>query len=216
MKNRDYKKFTTGEIYHIYNRGNNRENIFHDKTDYKSFMFRVGSLLGLKPIELVENELSKTPCSRIRLTMKPGFFKLHSFCLMPNHFHLLIEQCGEISISNFMLRLSTSFSMYMNIKYKRVGHVFQDQFKSVLIGSNSQLMWTSSYIHMNPVKSKLVHDPSDYIWSSYKDFIDERYTNFLEKKLIKEIFGNIENLKKQTFVLGLDMSRAPLDTFTNR
>src|SRR3989344_1309679 len=118
MKKRDYKDFASGSIYHIYNRGNNRENIFHDKIDYKSFMFRVGLLLGFKAEELIENEISQTLSSRVRLKAKPGFFKLHAFCLMPNHFHLLIEQCGNIPISKFMLRLSTSFAMYINKKYK--------------------------------------------------------------------------------------------------
>jgi len=213
MKKRDYKNFATGSIYHIYNRGNNRENIFHDKTDYKSFMFRVGLLLGFKPNELIENEISRTPLSRIRLDAKLGYFKLHSFCLMPNHFHLLIEQCEDIPISKFMLRLSTSFAMYINIKYKRVGHVFQDQFKSVLVKSNSQLMWTTSYIHMNPVKSKLVTSPDKYTWSSYNDFLSERKTNFIEKDLVNKIFENTANFKKQTLSLGSKVSRGTLDTF---
>lgn len=210
MKNRDYKNFSVGEIYHLYNRGNNRENIFFDKTDYKSLMFRIGILLGFKPEKLMENEISKTPFSRIRISTKSGLFKLHCFCLMPNHFHLMIEQCGKVSISNFMLRLSTSFSMYMNKKYKRVGHVFQDQFKSVRIETNRQLMWTSAYIHMNPVKSKIIKEPSNYAWSSYRDFIGNRDTNFLEKDLIIKTFENLNNFQKQTLILGVNVPRGTL------
>ena len=175
MSNRDYKDFSPGSIYHIYNRGDNREKIFYDKQDYTAFMFRLGLGLGFSNKELSNNPLLYLPFSRIRITgTNKSLFSLHSFSLIPNHFHLLIEQHEDTSISKLMLKICTSYAKYINQKYKRVGHIFQDQFKAVLIENESQLMWTSAYIHMNAVKDGLVKNPKDYDWSSYNDYALKR------------------------------------------
>src|SRR3989344_6084695 len=165
MRNRDYKNFTKGHIYHIYNRGNNKEVVFRDEQDYRAFLFRLGLAFGIKTDELNKCEITKSLKSKIRICgFKSDDFKLHAFCLMPNHLHLLIEQCNNESISTLLLKVFTSFAKYINSKYKRVGHVFQDQFKSVRIGTNPQLMLISSYIHMNPVKDSMVDKPENYKW----------------------------------------------------
>ena len=148
------------------------------------------------------------PAVRKGQKVKKGDFKLHSFCLMPNHFHLIIEQSGDISISSLMLKFCTSYATYINKKYTRVGYVFQDRFKAVLIDSNPQLMWMFAYIHMNPVKSGLVKNPEDYVWSSYRDFTNERNLPIIEKSLMNPVFES--NFKKN--YLESIVSRAPLDS----
>ncbi len=199
MNNRDYKNFVAGNIFHIYNRGNNKEKIFFDKQDYKAFLFRLGLCLGFTEEELNREKLISMPYSRIRITeTSKNNFKLHVFSLMPNHFHLLIEQVGDISISNLISKLCTSYSKYINQKHKRVGHVFQDKFKAVLMENNPQLMWTSSYIHTNAVKDGIVKHPSDYPWSSYNDHALERNLPFINKDLIISIFENKDNFIEQT------------------
>jgi len=199
MNNRDYKKFAPGNILHIYNRGNNKEKIFFDQQDYKAFLFRLGLCLGFTEKELNQEKLISMPYSRIRITeIKKNNFKLYAFSLILNHFHLLIEQVKDIPISNLMSKLCTSYSKYINKKYNRIGHVFQDCFKAVLIENNPQLMWTSSYIHMNAVKDKIVKHPSDYLWSSYNDYASERNLPIIIKELLIETFGNQENFKKET------------------
>ncbi len=199
MNNRDYKKFASGNIFHIYNRGNNKEKIFFDSQDYRAFLFRIGLCLGFSVEELGKEKLMSMPYSRIRITnANKNDFKLHAFCLMPNHFHLLIEQCGNVPISKLISKTCSSYSKYINNKYDRVGHAFQDCFKAVLIENNPQLMWTSSYIHMNPVKDKIVKNPEEYIWSSYNDFIDKKNLPIVEKKLLIETFGSKEKFKKET------------------
>ncbi len=199
MNNRDYKKFATGSIFHIYNRGNNKEKTFYDEQDCKAFLFRLGLCLGFNEEELNKDILLSIPYSRIRITeIVKNNFKLHAFSLMPNHFHLMIEQSGDISISKLMSKLCTSYSKYFNKKYKRVGHVFQDQFKAVLIENNPQLMWTSAYIHMNPVKDGLVKKPEEYIWNSYNDYASNRNLPIVNKELLLETFGGVENFKKET------------------
>ena len=199
MKNRDYKEFASGNILHIYNRGNNKEKIFFDEQDYRAFLFRFGLCLGFTEEELNKEKLTAMPYSRIRITdTSKSDFKLHAFCLMPNHFHLLIEQIGEIPVSKLISKLCTSYAMYLNKKHKRVGHVFQDQFKAVLVEDDSQLMWTSAYIHMNPVKDKLVKNPENYKWSSYNDFASERNLLMINKDFLLELFGDQKSFIKET------------------
>lgn len=208
MKNRDYKNLGEGEIVHVYNRGNNKEKIFFDEQDYKAFLFRLGLVLGFDEKELSNESMLSMPYSRIRITdTNKNNYKLHSFCLMPNHFHLMIEQTKGVSVSNLILKMCTSYSKYLNKKYARVGHVFQDQFKSVLIDSDSQLMWTSAYIHMNPVKDRIVKHPREYKWSSYRDFIDERNLPITHTDFLKSIFGP-KDFEKETLVLSQDVKGA--------
>ena len=198
MKNRDYKEFSRESFVHIYNRGNNKEKIFYDQQDYKVFLFRIGLVLGFKTEELAKEKLLSLPYSRIRIEANENLFKMHSFCLMPNHFHLLIEQCGDVPISNLILKVCTSYAMYINKKYNRFGHVFQDCFKAVLIENDEQLMWTSAYIHMNPVKDKIVSSPEKYEWSSYKDYIGERNLPIISTDLLTDLFGDKNAFKKET------------------
>ncbi len=199
MNNRDYKKFASGNIFHIYNRGNNKEKVFFDDQDYRAFLFRLGLCFGFNEEELNKGKLTAMPYSRIRITgTDKNNYKLHSFCLMPNHFHLLIEQIGDVPISKLISKVCTSYAKYINKKYKRVGHIFQDCFKAVPTENNFQLMWTSSYIHMNPVKDGIVKNPSEYLWSSYNDFAGDRNLLIINKELLIETFGNQENFIKET------------------
>lgn len=212
MGNRDYKKEKDGfsNIYHIYNRGNNKEKIFYDEQDKRAFLFRLGLVLGFDEDDLNQCEITKSQKSRIRITGKKGLFKLHAFCLMPNHFHLIVEQTSDLSISNMILRVCTSFVKYINAKYERVGHLFQDQFKSVTLESNSQLMLLTSYIHMNPVKDGLVSSPEEYIWSSFIDIVGKRNIPIINKDFLLELFGNETSFTKE--VKSLYLSKVPFDT----
>jgi len=214
MGNRDYKNFTKGHIYHLYNRGDNKEIVFRDEQDYRAFLFRLGLVFGIEKKDLNRCDITKSPKSRIRISsLKPNSFKLHAFCLMPNHIHLLIEQSGDESISKLLLKVSTSFSKYINLKYKRIGHIFQDRFKSVRIDTNSQLMLISSYIHMNPVKDSLVNKPEEYGWSSYNDFIIDRKNLITHKEFLTEVFGNTKNfINENTKLYKKIVSKAAFDT----
>ena len=181
MKNRDYKNFSPGEYYHVYNRGNDKRYIFLDDQDLGFFMMR------LKQNLFGENYKG--------LRSKPlpvGSFSLVSYCLMPNHFHLLIRQNTEIPTTKLMQKLSTSYSIYFNKKYKRVGHVFQDQYKQVSVGDARYLTWLSAYIHQNPKVAGLVADPENYKWSSYKEFT-EGINGICNKNIVLDQFNGIGN-----------------------
>jgi putative transposase len=191
-----------GSIYHIYNRGNNKELVFRDEQDYRAFLFRIGLALGLEKDSLTNSEVTRSPKSRIRIKESPAdLFRLHSFCLMPNHYHLLMEQRTDVPISKLISKVCTSFSKFINLKYKRIGHLFQDEFKAVPIESNSQLMLFSSYIHMNPVKDRVVNKPGEYIWSSYKDYTGVRDNPLIYKNFMISLFGSPNNFIRETTAL---------------
>lgn len=179
MRNRDYKQFAQGQYYHIYNRGNGKKNIFKDANDYHFFMLRLRQ--NLFPDEKVKTRLSLLP---------PDSFSLISYCLMPNHFHFLIRQNANIPMTKLMSRLSTSYSIYFNRKYEKVGHVFQDQYKQVIIDDSEYLVWLSAYIHQNPKVANLVERSEDYEWSSYPEYIGKVGEGICDKMIILEQFAN--------------------------
>lgn len=176
MNNRDYKNLSPGNYYHIYNRGNGRMAIFIDDQDYTNFLKRLKLALGTEDLQ----SRSLRPNSLRIQPLPKESFSIIGYCLMPNHFHFLIKQNKDISISKLMTKVCGSYSKYFNQKYDKVGHLLQDKFKSVLIENNEYLLWLSAYIHQNPKVAGLVNNLKDYPWSSYPDYIN------LENKSISD------------------------------
>jgi len=192
VNNRDYKEFAKNEIYHIYNRGVGKMNIFKDGEDFEVFLFRLKE--NLFPTLMKRSDLPKSAYRR--KVLPPNSFDLLAYCLMPNHFHLLIKQNSEIPISALVLKLCGGFSKYFNKKHNRVGSLFQDKFKAVRIYRNEQLLWTSLYIHENPLKAGLVHDLFSYKWSSYLDYVNLQNNNLCKKEIILEQFDSSKEYLK--------------------
>lgn len=92
---------------------------------------------------------------------------IHAYCLMPNHFHLLLET-GNINMGDFMRSLASKYAIFYNLKYKQKGHVFESRYKSCLVDTDEYFLQVSRYIHLNPVKANMVRNPESYKWSSYK------------------------------------------------
>ena len=197
MGYRDYKEFATGEYYHVFNRGNDKMDIFRDPQDYLHFLHRLCVLLGMPRGALgIGSELTDAKL-RLRLdSFDAGTFSLVCYCIMPNHFHLLLGQNGDIPISKLILRLATSYSMYFNAKYAHVGHVFQDRFKAAHIANDKYLRHLSAYIHLNPKVAGLVKTTSDWKYSSYPDYIDKREDAVCDKSLILEQFTSMSAYQK--------------------
>ena len=199
MKNRDNRNFAKNGFYHIYNRGNAKQNVFLDDEDRSFFLYRLKeNLPRLAEGALLQGaSLVAEPSGRyIRKTLPPGCFSLLSYCLMPNHFHFLIRQNTELSISKLIGKVFTSYSKYFNAKYDRVGHVFQDRFKAVLIETDSQLLWVSAYIHQNPKVAGLVEDLVNYKWSSYPDYLGLRNGTLCEKKFLLGMLAGVASYKQ--------------------
>jgi REP element-mobilizing transposase RayT len=193
MRNRDYKISAPGEYFHIYNRGNAKEKIFVEEQDFSFFLMRLKQNLFPDQEDRGQSRLQSLP---------PDSFSVVCYCLMPNHFHFLMRQNTDLPISKLLLKLCTSYSMYFNKKYNRVGHIFQDQFKQVWIGDNEYLTWLSAYIHQNPKVAGLANNIKKYPWSSYLDFIGERNDSLCRKEIILSQFNSVrdyENFVSDSF-----------------
>lgn len=187
VNNRDYKNFSKNNIYHIYNRGVDKMNIFKKEKDFKVFIFRLRE--NIIPSSIDPKIYSKS--ARRRKALPKNSFDLICYCLMPNHFHLLIQQKTDLPITKLMSKICTGYAKYFNKEYKRIGAVFQDQFKTVRIENNEQLIWTSFYIHKNPLEACLVKNIKDYKWSSFNEYFDSSQKNDLcNKIIICEQFNN--------------------------
>jgi putative transposase len=143
--------FVSGEYYHLYNRGNSKQTIFHDKEDYYRFTNLLYTCNGTNNFRdfLVKNTTEKDPYLFER---GKQIVSIGAYVLMSNHFHILITEKEENGISKFMQKLSTGYVMYYNKKYKRTGSLFEGKFKSKHLDSDKYLKYIFSYIHLNPVK----------------------------------------------------------------
>jgi putative transposase len=118
---------------------------------------------------------------------------------MPNHIHLIIETI-EDPLSQIIHSVHSNYAKYFNKKYDYIGHVFQDRYFAKLIKNWKQIMDTSSYIHLNPVKSRYVKSPEDYYWSSYKTFIISGYKTLADPTKILKNLGDHPNEKYKFYV----------------
>ena len=161
--------------YHIMIRGNERRNIFHDDED----RYRLMDTLYEK---------------------KQGDkFYLHAFCLMDNHIHLFISE-GIEDIALVMKRITVSYVHYFNKKYNRIGHLFQDRFRSEAIEKEGYVLSLTRYIHQNPVKANMVKTASKYLWSSYNSYVDENYfSKILDMDTILGLFSSDKEIAKKLF-----------------
>lgn len=139
-----------GEFYHIYNRGTDKRTIFLDKSDYRRFvellyLTNTSAHINIRSIRKHHKDIFSV--ERIDTIVSIG-----AYCLMPNHFHLLLTSGRPDGISTFMNKISTAYAMYFNKKYERSGVLFQGTFKSQNADSDDYLKYLYAYIHLNPVK----------------------------------------------------------------
>lgn len=193
MKNRDYKKFAPETAHHVYNRGNGKMDIFRDEADYQNFLKRLSLALG-KPQRMPLLGAKGASFAAINIQpVPPGSFSLIAYCLMPNHFHIEIFQHTDLPVSKLISKVSTSYSMYFNRKYSHVGHVFQDQFKSIPVLTDQQLIGLSAYIHQNPVTAGLVKKPDEWKYSSYHEYMAANPEDICNKELVSNQFASIDS-----------------------
>ena len=130
--------------FHVLDRGNNRQIVFREEGDFVYFLHLL---------------------KRYKKELK---FKLYHFCLMPNHFHLVLEPTIEGSLPKIMMRLTLAYSWYFNQRYGGVGHVWQGRYKSSLVDKENYFIWCGLYVELNAVRAGLVSKPEDWRWSSYR------------------------------------------------
>lgn len=184
------------EFYHIINRGVEKRRIFLTSNDYQRFLKILDYYQydGPKPRFSHFNRFNE-----LKYDQNKKLVEIICYCLMPNHFHLLIKQLQDGGISEFMRKVSDSFTRYFNVKQDRKGPLFEGAFKSVRIESDEQFIHVSRYIHLNPLVSFLVKDIDNYIWSSYPDFVGKRGDKLCQTDPVLSFFKSQEDY--QQFVL---------------
>ena len=209
-------QFVTGEIYHIFNRGVEKRNIFQQISDYFRFIFCIYEL-NIKNLVIMRNQIEKRKEKKYRGTTpvnsREPLVEILIFCLMPNHYHLIVRQMVENGISLFMKKLGDSYVGYFNQKYNRkgMGSLFQGRFKAVHVKTTEQLINLVWYIFTNPVgllekdwKEMGVKNPQEvinylesYRWSSYLDCIGiANFPSVTKRDFLMELFGGSANIKK--------------------
>ncbi len=142
-------KFKKGGLYHIYNRGNRKREVFYSHKDYEKFVFLSRKYSDIFSIEILQR------------------------CLMENHYHLILKQKSEHSISKLMHRIGLTYTMYINRKYKLVGHAFQGKFQAKEIKTLRGLATAARYVRLNPVKAGICKEWHQYRWIYTKMTIEE-------------------------------------------
>lgn len=163
--------------YHVMNRGSNHQDTFFDLEDRNIFLAILDHITSRYGIEI------------------------HSYCLMTNHYHLLIHT-PEANLNNAMQYLDGVYTMRINRKYERDGQLFRGRYHSEEVKDDNYFVWSSKYIHRNPVKAGIVKNPLNYPWSSYKYYItDSEKPSWLHTHKILDCFGTIDPIKNyQIFV----------------
>jgi len=165
----------SGGLYHVITRGNNRRKIFRSHDDYLRFT------------GILARQKSELP------------FYLYAYCLMPNHLHLLIEMQDD-PVSRIMQRMLTSYSQYHNRKYKKIGHLFQGRYKSILCQTDRYLGELVRYIHLNPVRARMVKRPGEYEYSGHRAYLGLDKTGLVDAEPVLRHFGASRQRAVETYI----------------
>lgn len=196
--------FAEGEFYHLYNRGTEKRKIFLDKSDHNYFLFLMYICNTTKSIKL--RDIGK------EFDREETIVDIGAYCLMPNHFHILVHEKTEGGISKYMLKLMTGYTMYFNQKYKRTGKLYEGVFKASHASRDNYLKYIYSYIQLNPAKlidknwredrkrntAKLLDYVFAYPYSSIKEYTEKKF-NIINPAPFPAYFKKPTDHKKEIF-----------------
>lgn len=186
-----------GSFYHIYNRGVAKNAIFSDNNDYQRLLETISFYLDDKRSSKLSTARKLRDALPL-LTSQPiaPIANIHAYCLMSNHFHLLLEEVTEGGISRFMRRVLLSYTRYFNTRHNRVGPLFQGTFRFVRVEDDEQFLHLTRYIHLNPYVARIVDDPERYPWSSYSSYRQENITRLCDPSLALKLAGSPANYRE--------------------
>jgi len=232
-------QFTKDNIYHIYNRGVEKRDVFMNDNDRWRFLQGLFLFNDTKSSSNLLWELErengrvnfkilKEYFSKNNNTPREPLIRILADCLMPNHYHLLVEPLQEGGITKFMHKLGTGYTMYFNKKYKRVGGLFQDTFKAVHVDEDNYLQHLLVYINvMNPGqliepnlkeegvkdREKVMKFAEDYLWSTHKEYLQTRDSIIIDKGLLGNMFLNGQEYRE--FVYDILPEKSKFDDITH-
>jgi len=202
--------FAENEFYHLYNRGVDRRTVFENDSDHRRFALLLYLCNGKIPVrfEDLPDWKGSTSEELIEAVFGKKFDEpvvaIGAYCLMPNHFHLLVKEITKGGISTFMHRLSTAYTMYFNLSRRRTGALFQGRFKAEHADKDEYLKYLFSYIHLNPVKLiesewkergiKDLRKAEDYLasfpYSSHMDYLgtNRKFSKILNRLAFPDYF----------------------------
>lgn len=181
---RPYRLQSENCLYHIMSRGDDRKPIYASAADYRKFM-----AYAVKAKERYQ-------CC------------LYAYCLMANHFHLLLETKLP-NLSKIMHHIKGSYTTYYNIRHHRIGHLFQGRFKSIVVDKDSYFLQLSRYIHLNPVRAGVAKDPFEYEWSSYRGYLGEK-DEYIDRDQVEQCLGMTSREYRRYVLDGLKDHGDPL------
>ena len=183
-------RFYKDGFYHVYNRGVEKRDIFLDDADYTAFLSIIHAYISPPKTSLQQPVQGRA--LRIREHQLDQEIQLLAYCLMPNHFHLLVKQKLASSVTNFMRRFLTAYSMYFNERYNRVGSLFQGRFKAKEVEKEEYILHLSRYIHRNPLKVQIsrVGDLKSFCWSSYPYYLGKVKSEIANRDFLLGFFPN--------------------------
>jgi putative transposase len=160
----------TGNYYHVYNRGNNRQLIFFERDNYIYFLRQLRN-------HLIENGVD-----------------LIAYCLMPNHYHLLVYLKTD-RFSQLMQAFTLSYVKAINKRYQRVGSLFQGRFEAIQVDRDEYLLHLTRYIHLNPVRANIVEKAENWEFSSYQEYIDMRRRSLSKIDEVRSHFNSVDDYR---------------------
>ena len=156
-----------GGFYHVILRGNGRQAIFFDSSDRQTWE------------DLLQASLHRYE------------HRLHAYCWMTNHIHMAV-QAGTEPLARFMSHLASRYARYLNRKLRRPGHLFERRYRAILVQADSYLQELVRYIHLNPVRARMVDDLADYVWSSHHAYLGKTCPSWLTRDYLWQQFGSNE------------------------
>lgn len=212
-------EFVNEHIYHIYNRGVEKRNIYLGEEDCLRFTNSLYIFNDTNPSLNFGRDLIEVGLQS-RFKKREPFISILAYCLMPNHYHLMVQQKIDNGITEFMRKLDTGYTNFFNIKYDRVGPLFQGKFKAILLENESHFIHLPHYIHLNPLDLKMpewrkgwikndqmINFIKQYRWSSLLDYLGyENFPIITERDFLQECIG-----KPQSFIESMNDWMSNLD-----
>lgn len=195
--------FKNDYIYHVFNRSIERKPIFTAKRELDRalhlFKFYRHKDIPIRFSQLLQQPEDTRNAILEKLYSSDKIVEILCYCLMPNHFHIMIRQKHDGGIARFMSNVTNAYTKYFNTKHQRVGPLFEGIFKAVFVENDEQLIHLSRYVHLNPVASSIIdaNQLESYYYSSYVEYVSQ-LNNIANKETVLGMFRNIAAYKQFT------------------